>query len=347
MKYFNLKRLPVAILLGMIVCIFSSALWAQDSVMCSSQEAKPLNISKYVTTTKELKKAAILTSSGKFANLTLYIAPNTFVLNDTFRINKSNVRIVFMPGAKVVLADHVNRPVIGIGSWTAPPDKTIKNIYISGNGLEIDGNKANQDTELCNGFPWIRNNGIDVRGVHRLTLEDIYIHDARSGGLVISWDSADIHVSNSSFSNSYFDGVAYYDSEKIFTTNCTMTANSYAAISLDNDLKDIIFSGCIADANGDVGIFMRYSEQVRFNHCVIKNSGSYAAFLSHDESNNGVFDIMFSGCQILNNQGGIYVASPADVSDYTSIVGCVFRGNSGDAIKSDGSVIREAGNIII
>lgn len=347
MKKYNFKRGIPRILLVIIFILSCGVLGAQNIDISSSEDAKLLNIRKYITTTKELKKAAILTASGKFANLTLYIAPNTFVLDDTFRIKKSNVKMVFMPGAKIVLADHVNRPVIGIGSWTDPPDKIIKNIYISGNGLEIDGNKANQDTELCSGFPWIRNNGVDVRGVHRLTIEDIYVHDARSGGLVISWDSADIHLRNSSFNNSYFDGVAYYDSEKIFTGNCTMTANAYAAISLDNDLKDIIFSGCIADANGDVGIFMRYSEQVRFNHCVIKNSGSYAAFLSHDESNNGVFDVMFSSCQILNNLGGIYVASPAVVSEYTSVLGCVFRGNSGDAIKSDGSVIRETGNIII
>jgi hypothetical protein len=181
-----------------------------------------------------------------------------------------------------------------------------------------------------------------------LSIDNTIVHDAKSGGLVISNDSSDIHITNSSFSRNFFDGVAYYTSERIYTSSCSMLANNNAAISLDLNLQDSIFSDCIADGNGDVGIFMRYGKQVRFNHCVIENSGSYAAFLSHDEASNGVHDVMFSGCQILQNKnGGIYVASTADKSDYTSVVGCVFRGNGGAAIRSDGSVIWEAANILM
>ncbi len=343
----KLNRIAVTLLFIALSTGNIRALDALNNDPPSSEADQMLNIRINVTNEKELKKAAETAGSGTFKTLTIYVQPKTYRVRDTIRIKKSNVRIVFEPGVKFLLGDHANNPVIGIGDWGNPPAKIISNIYISGNGLEVDGNKANQDSEYCTDFPWIRNNGIDVRGVHRLTIEDVIVHDARSGGLVVSWDSSDIRIVNSSFSSNFFDGVAYYDSERIYTTNCTMMSNGYAAMSLDNNLKDCIFSGCIADSNGDVGIFMRYSEQVRFNHCVIKNSGNYAAFLSHDESNNGVHDIMFSGCQILNNQnGGIYVASTAALSDYTSVIGCVFRGNSGDAVKSDGSIIWEAANIV-
>ena len=307
-----------------------------------------INIQQTVRNTSDLIKVEKIINSGKFTKLTINVKANTYILYDTFRINQSNVSIIVEPGTKVVLADHINKPVIAIGSQEQTPTTTIENIYISGNGVEIDGNKANQDREVEQDRPWIRNNCIDVRSVRRLTIENVVVHDARSGGLVISWGSSDIHIINSSFNNNFFDGVAYYDSERIYTNSCSMISNNNAAISLDNNLRDSIFSDCIADSNGDVGIFIRYSKQVRFNNCVIKNSGSYAAFLSHDESGNGVHDIMFSGCQILNNQnGGIYVASTEDKSAYTSVVGCVFRGNGGDAIISDGSVIWQAANIIM
>lgn len=274
----------------------------------------------------------------------IFVEPGIYTIQDTIRINESNIQVIGVPGVIIKLADHVNKPVIAIGSQDNPPNRLIENISIT--GLKIDGNKDNQDQEYDVSRSWIRNNGIDIRKVRRLTIDNVVVHDARSGGLVISQDSSDIHVINSSFNSNFFDGIAYYTSKRIYTHNCSMLSNNNAAISLDNDLEDSIFSDCIADSNGDVGIFMRCGKEVRFNHCVIKNSGSYAAFLSHDEHGNGVHDVMISGCQILHNKnGGIYVASTKDKSDYTSVVGCVFRGNEGETIRSDGSIIWENANI--
>jgi hypothetical protein len=277
----------------------------------------------------------------------LQIKAKTYVLHDTFRIDQSNVCINANPGTKLILADHVNKPVIAIGSQEEIPSYTIENICIS--GVEIDGNKDNQDSEFDADKPWIRNNGIDVRAVNRLTIDNVVSGNNRSGGLVVSWGSSNIHVLNSEFDNNYFDGVAYYDSTRIYTQNSSMKDNSGAGISLDNNLSDSIFSNCIADSNQDVGLFVRFATQLRFNNCVIKNSLNWAAYLGQDENGNGVHDIMFSGCQLLNNHGGIFLSSTNDTqSNYTSVVGSVFRGNEQDGrlnIQTSGSTVWESANI--
>lgn len=280
---------------------------------------------------------------------TVRIKPNVYILTNTFHINKSNVSIIGEHGAKLVLANHVNKPVIAIGSQEETTSYVIENIKLS--GIEIDGNKENQSSEFDVNKPWIRNNGIDVRAVNRLTVENVISNNNRSGGLVISWGSSDVHVVNSEFDSNFFDGVAYYTSKRIYTSNSSMKENNGAGISLDNDITDSIFSNCILDSNKDVGIFARNAKELRFNNCVIKNSGNWAVFLGHDDNNQGVHDIMFSNCQILNNVGGILMSSTSEAqSSFNSVISSVFRGNEqggNQNIKTEGSRIWESANIMM
>lgn len=292
-----------------------------------------------------LKKAQ---AEDPFVSTIIYVKPGIYTVSDTISINVSNITVIAEPGAKIILADHVNKPVIAIGSQEEQPTYTIENIYIS--GLEIDGNKDNQDSENDVSKKWIRNNAIDVRGVKRLTLDNVVCRNARSGGLVISWASSDIYINNSIFSNNYFDGVAYYDSQRVYTNACSMISNKNAGISLDNNFRNSIFANCILDDNRDVGIFMRNSSKIRFNGCAIQNSGSYAAFLGHDETGNGVRDIFFSGCHMLDNNGGVFVGSTEQQSGYISVVGSSFRGNEKNGrLTLDGpaSILLQTGNIAI
>jgi hypothetical protein len=177
---------------------------------------------------------------GISPQMVINVEPNTYVLTDTFRINRSNVCLIAEPGTKAILADNINKPVLAIGSQEEIPSYTIENICVS--GVEIDGNKDNQDSELDADMSWIRNNGIDVRAVKRLSIDNVVSNNNRSGGLVVSWGSSDIHVSNSEFDENYYDGIAYYDSERIYTHNSSMKNNNSAGISLDNDLRDSITS---------------------------------------------------------------------------------------------------------
>lgn len=296
------------------------------------------NVSTLLKTVKNLKSGSIV-----------YLKARTYVLRDTLRIATSNVSIIGEPGTKLVLADNINKPVVSIGSQEAIPTFVTKNVTFA--NIEIDGNKDNQTSETQADKAWIRNNGIDVRAVSGLTINNVISNNNRSGGLVVSNGSSDIHVADSIFGDNYYDGVAYYDSTRIFTLNSRMSGNDGAGISLDLDINDSIFSNCILDGNGDVGVFARFASELRFNHCVIKNSGNWAVFLGHNEEydDQGVHDLVFSGCQILDNIGGLLMSSTSETqSSHNSVAGCVFRGNEQQGrsnIQTLGPTVYQAGNI--
>ncbi len=82
------------------------------------------------------------------APVTLKVLAGTYLLKDSFRIARSNVWLIGEPGAKFVLANNVNEPVIAIGgqkTFSGPGD-AITNIVVT--GLEIDGNKEHQSSEF-------------------------------------------------------------------------------------------------------------------------------------------------------------------------------------------------------
>lgn len=275
--------------------------------------------------------------------ITVQIAPGDYRLTEPFHIGRSRVSLVGEPGARFVLSDRVNRPVLAIGSQSEFPTAGERIGWIEVSGIEFDGNWRNQDSEFSSVRPWIRNNGIDVRAVHNLTIDRVSANNCRSGGLVVSWDSADVLVTNSTFERNYFDGVAYYASERILTRDCLMRENGFAGISLDNDLRDSRFAACRLEMNGSVGIFARHSANLRFDNCAIEDSGDWGVFLAHDEKDQGVHDVEIAVCQIANNRGGVFMASIDNTqSSGTRVVSSTFRGNE----REDRGNIRTSGSPI-
>lgn len=275
--------------------------------------------------------------------ITIHLDPGDYRLTEPFHIARSRVSLVGEPGARLVLADRVNRPVLSIGSQSEFPSSDERIGWIEVSGVEVDGNWGNQDTEFSSSRPWIRNNGIDVRAVHHLTIRDVSANNNRSGGLVISWDCADVLVTESTFERNFFDGVAYYASEQIVTVDCLMAENGFAGISLDNRLVDSRFADCRLEANGSVGVFARNSVKLRFDNCVIEDSGDWGVFLAHDEKELGVHDVEIAVCQITNNRGGVFMASiDNSQSSGTRVVSSIFRGNEREGrgnIRTSGSPI--------
>jgi hypothetical protein len=148
-----------------------------------------LSVQALASTPKSLANAA---NTAIHIDTVIQVDPGTYVLQDTFRIVQSNFAIISDAGAKVMLADHVNKPVLAIGSQEVNPSFTVENVYIS--GLVIDGNKEHQESESDANMSWIRNNGIDVRSVNRLLIDRVASGNNRSGGLVVSWGSSDISL---------------------------------------------------------------------------------------------------------------------------------------------------------
>lgn len=161
-------------------------------------------------------------------------------------IDRSHVALQGEPGTLLYLADGVKQPNLLIGSDSKAPGEAdmIRNVYIA--NIEFDGNKDAQDSEFHPTKPWLRtwlrNNTIDVRAVDDLIIESVNAHNARSGGVVASWDCERITIRNSQFHNNFFDGIALYASRHILVSDFLCYANNAARLSLDNRLKDITFA---------------------------------------------------------------------------------------------------------
>ena len=275
----------------------------------------------------------------------IFIRAGTYIVSQGIHVSRSNVTVSGEQGTLVKLGDSVNEPVFLIGSDEETPTASIENIRIS--NIEIDGNKDSQNSELDLDRPWIRNNGIDVRMVNDLWISGIDVHDARSGGLVVSWNSHRIFVDNSSFHNNFFDGIALYSSEDIQVSNFPCYENNAAGLSLDNELKDVLFSDGSIENNGDVGIFARNSEDISFHSLYISDNQSHGCFLSQEAvgTNTGATRLFFDSCSFLDNNGhGLWLASTVDDSPNNAVIGCLFSGNTLAPINIDpgGELYQEA-----
>ena len=279
----------------------------------------------------------------------VFIRSGVYTLTQGIHVNRSNVAIMGEPGTILKLGNGVNQPVILLGSAEQTPSTIISNIRIE--NMEIDGNKTLQNSETDPTRNWIRNNGIDVRAVDRLWIDGVNIHDARSGGLVVSWKSSNIFVADSMFNKNFFDGIALYDSWNIQITNFQSMQNGYAGLSMDAHLYNVQFVTGRVESNHDVGIFARASKDLVFSNVVIAKNGSHGCFLSHELLGNstGISRLFFVGSSFLDNNGfGLWLASPASESPNNAVSGSLFSGNSSGAIKLDPkATLTQTGNTIL
>jgi hypothetical protein len=302
--------------------------------------------SRVVVTTSHSIQDAInkLSKSGG----TLFLKAGIYKINSGIHINRSNVSIIGEQGVIIKLKNGVNQPVILIGTDIATPTNAnlIENISIS--NLEINGNQLAQTSEIDPARPHIRNNGIDIRRVNNLWIDNVDIHNARSGGIVASWKSSNIFISKIKTHDNYFDGIALYDSTNIIVSNFISNNNDHGAgISLDNKLKNITFSNGIIQGNSDVGIFVRDSNNILFSSIVIDNNGNHGVFMSHndnDPATTGVNNILFTGCSFTNNAGsGLQLKSLS--SNKNAVTGSLFNNNKDGCIIYDKSSLSEGANI--
>lgn len=291
---------------------------------------------------------------------TVFIPAGTYILDGMIHINRSNVALRGEPGTLLRLGDGVKQPNLLIGSSAPAPakDEKIHNIYIS--GLELDGNKDAQDSEFHPVMPWLRNNTIDIRAVDDLTVKHVNAYNARSGGIVASWDCERLKIINSSFHHNFFDGIALYASEHLLITNFYCYENNAAGLSLDNRLRDTTFSNGHIYGNRNVGIFARDSDGLNFRNLVIRENGSYGSFLAHTVHpkghknkgeivpDSGITNSNFSNCSFINNGGhAIWLASNQRLSNGISVIGCTFSANIAPSIRTDDpSLIHTSSNSI-
>lgn len=281
---------------------------------------------------------------------TVILRAGNYSLADGIHINRSNVTMLGEQGAFLKLNEHVNQPVLLVGpdkEIPLYPNDLIRNIHIS--HFEIDGNQLNQTSEFDTTRSWIRTNGIDVRMVEHLSIEDMNIHDARSGGIVVSWHSSNIYIENVALYDNYFDGIALYTSEDILVSNFLSYDNGSAGISLDNDLKDVTFEGGHIKNNGKVGVFTRDAENIQFHNLLVRENGEHGVFLANDDTNpatTGVKQLFIQGCSFLNNNGyGLLLTgiSPSDSANNV-VVGNMFLDNLAGCFQDNTGTLTQTAN---
>jgi hypothetical protein len=169
-----------------------------------------------------------------------------------------------------------------LGQTIQVPAATRRRIRVS--DLTIDGNRAQQDHECsngpCAGSDFLRNNGLSLRRVEDVVVERVSVTGARSGGLVPELTSRRVTVRDFTVTDSFFDGIAGYETEDSLFTGLHLHDNDGAGLSFDIEFNRNVVSDTVIEGNGDVGVFMRDSSDNLFSDVLIRDSGSHGLFLA-------------------------------------------------------------------
>lgn len=159
-------------------------------------------------------------------------------------------------GRILKLKNGVNCPVIIIGDEkNVEPELSVSNITIK--NFVIDGNKDGQQTEYWENIPnGFRNNGITIRAATNIKIEHCKIFNCRSGGIVIEKKSSNIKIENCNIYDCHYDGIAGYESDNCFISNCKLSRNLGAGLSFDLQFNDFEIKDCAIKDN-NIGFFLR------------------------------------------------------------------------------------------
>jgi len=180
---------------------------------------------------------------------TVYVKSETYILNGSWIVNKSNITLA-SDGAILFVSASMNKPAI----YWSESASGYSNIKIS--GFEIDGNKANQATVS---YPTIIPDGIQLRDCNDFLIEKCYIHDCKEYGVWagLSYSSVMVH-----------DGTI---------KDCMITNAGWNAITFGSDAKEstrmhaynVVTKNC-----SDVGISV-YSSYSTVENCIAEDMQDY------------------------------------------------------------------------
>ncbi|KAL0486858.1 algE1 [Acrasis kona] len=227
-------------------------------------------------------------------------------------------------GSTLILLDNINETNISVGTRKecTEGEPVTRNITI--NNFILDGNRLKQTSEYSRKDPWIRNNNLDVRWTNGLTVNNLHTRNARSGGIVVSWYSSNMIFNNIQSYGHHFDGLAFYTSHSCIVSNFIVHTNDGAGISLDNDLRDSIFTNGVVRNNDDVGVFIRDVYNLTCSNLIIMNNKSNGIFLGDNyDTHRGPDCLHFTGCTVRGHGGvGVYNGAPV-LGKHLSMQSCV------------------------
>lgn len=245
-------------------------------------------------------------------------------------LDRDHLRLRGSGEVTLKLADNANAPLVIMGEATTPPTPVF-GVEVA--DIKLDGNRAHQQMECWSGpcdsggRSFVRNNGITVRAVINGRIHNVFITGPRSGGVVTEKGCWNLKIDGLTVTNSYFDGFAGYETEGSDLSNMHFFGNLAAGISLDIRFNANTIRHTRIEDNGDVGIFMRDSNDNIFDDVKISGSGSHGIFLSYVDdiytcpTNNEFRDLSAQG----SNGAGFRLNSACEKNRLTGEAR--FRGN--------------------
>ena len=265
------------------------------------------------------------------------LLPMTYRCSEPITIARNDVVLRGAGPATVLrLEDNANAPVIVVGGTEPVPSATYRRITVL--DLTIDGNRHAQQFECyrgeCTAQNALRNNGITLRRVEDVLIQNVRVRSPRSGGLVTELVVRRATIRDFTVTDSFFDGVAGYETEDSLFEGMYLHDNLAAGLSFDIAFDNNIIANTVIERTGKVGIFMRDSRDNLFSGLQIRNSGEHGIFLAQvdSEASKPAAGNMFTGLVVAGSQGAGVRVNDASCVD-NAIVGAQLVGNRDGAIS--------------
>jgi hypothetical protein len=277
------------------------------------------------------------------------VAAGTIVCDGPLVITSANVTLKGAGRTTVFrLADHVNKPVIVIGSIEAVPSTVLPGVTIR--DIAIDGNAANQDSECSEpGCPSgsLRANGLTIRSSEDVRVENVAIRGARSGGLVTELGCRRIRVTGLTSESNALDGIALYQTEDSTFSGLHLSANGAAGISTDIQFRKNTFQDVFIRDAGTAGIFMRDASRNLFSGVHVEGSKQHGLFLAQVDANTATPATLnvFDGLRVESSGGAAVRINDASCTDNT-ISSAILLNNAGGCLSEALDGLANRGTIV-
>lgn len=278
------------------------------------------------------------------------VAAGAYVCSEPIVIDRDRVTLRGIGRATVLrLAANANWPVLILGQRSPQsPNVARSDIHVA--DLSIDGNRSQQQFEChlsddCIGDDFLRNNGLTLRRVEDVLVENVSVKSARSGGLVSEHGSRRVTVRDFTSSDNQFDGLAAYLTEDSLFTGLHLHHNEGAGLSFDTHFDHNTVTDTVISSSDKVGIFMRDARDNLFSALRIRDSGEHGVFLAQVDNNvnTPASGNTFTGLYVVDSELDGFRVNDASVVhtllDSAQLVGnggeCVFEADPGQVTVGD------------
>jgi hypothetical protein len=282
---------------------------------------------------------------------TVALAAGDYLLSEHVQIPHSGIHLrgAGVGRTRIAIADGACQAGFVVGSAALHFDEVGPVEDVSIHDLSIDGNKTGNaccETYVAIGLRHLYVNGISVFGARDVSIMNVSIRNARSGGIVADRGVRELVIANVVIQSSAWDGVALYQTRDSRVQDSVFEQNAAAGISLDWYADGNVFSGNLLLRNGagehaldtthcpDVmlarespGIFSAGCSENAFVGNVITGSGGNGVQLGLGSDKHTGSSRNYLGRNVIRQSGEFGVWLVGNASRENVAVGMVYSGN--------------------